>query len=339
MNVDMVLYMNSKITYVTNSLSKTIKSVYLDSKRADCMLHKQILENRLSQARTQKTTHTHLITGERGYLNILSGEVFYVLKCATVEVQLRATMDCYNNIPVLHNNKAMYIEPISNTLTHIGNKIPCSILTPTMYEIQGEWFKITPRPLPTGAPRKLQPDYIQTGIPIVFEDFSNLLNLGIYSEETMTDYASFITYPFQREYALQHITDAVVLSNTGINSFHLENLFSSEQLKYLSNSLLEYVKPGLQTIGTVGGTLFMVMLAFQMISYGFSVVLNFKILHKTFGWTLALGASVFTALTTYLINNKHEPAQTVETKENSNELKEIHIDNTLYPAVENNACN
>ena len=258
-------------------------------------------------------------------------------------------MECYNNIPVFHNNKAMFIEPISNTLTHVGNKIPCSILTPTMYELQGEWFKITPRPLPTGAPTKLQPDYIQTGVPIVFEDFSNLLSLGIYSEDTMTDYASFITYPFQREYALQHLTDAVVLSNTGINSFHLENLFSREQLKYLSTSLLEYVKPGLQTIGTVGGTLFMVMLVFQMVSYGFSVVLNFKILHKTFGWTVALGASVFTALTNYLINNKYETAPAADTTEDSNGLKEIHIDNKLYPAVatsssfdetnKNNACN
>ena len=335
-NVDMTLYTNSKINYITHSLSKTIKSVFLDSKTADCLLHKKILENRLAHARTQKTTHTHLITGERGYLNILSGEIFYILQCTEVEVQLRRTLDCYTNIPVFHNKRAMFVEPITNTLSHTGHQIPCSFLTPPMYSIQGEWFKITPRPVPTKEPKKLQPDYIETGIPIVFEDFSRLLNLGIYSDETMTDFASFITYPFQREYAITHITDAVVHSNTGINSFHLENLFSSDQLKNLSTSLLEYVKPGLQTIGTVGGTLFMVMLICQVFSYGVSIVLNFKILHKTFGWTFALGASVFTALTTYLINNKYESVSSPGETENAEELKEIQVDNKLYPEVDNN---
>ena len=78
----------------------------------------------------------------------------------------------------------------------------------------------------------------------------------------------------------------------------------------------------------------MVMLVCQILSYGVSIVLNFKILHKTFGWTFALCASVFTALTTYLINNKYESVSPSGETENVEELEEIQVDNKLYPEVD-----
>ena len=331
MNVDMALYTNSKITYVAHSLSKTIKSVFLDSKRADCMLHKKIIENRLAQARMQRTTHTHLITGERGYLNILAGEIFYVFKCTAVDVTMRRTLDCYNNIPVYYKDRERFVEPISNTLTHLGSKVPCSQVTPVMYSLNGEWFKITPRPIPTTSPNKLQPSYIETGVPIIFEDFSNLLKLGIYSEDTLRDYTTYITYPFQREYAKEHVTDAVVQSGTDINMFHLEKLFSKEQLQSLSTSVLEYLTPHLQTLGTVGGTLFIVVLIFQTLSYLLTVCVNFRLLFKAFGLTTSLCASVFTALTTYLLNNRFEPIAAIDADET--ELRDVTVDTKIYPEV------
>ena len=169
-NVDLTMYLNSKITYLGKSLKNTINELYIETLYANCKQNQEILLNRLKHARAEKVTFGHIISGKLGYFNILSGEVFYIFKCKAVEVELRRTPNCYNNLPVVYKNKSTFVEPNSRTLTNVGEKIPCSELTPPIFKVSENWFELNQKPTRIIEPKRLSPKNINT----VFElDFDN----------------------------------------------------------------------------------------------------------------------------------------------------------------------
>jgi len=44
-----------------------------------------------------------------GYMTLLAGEVIHIVKCVPVEVKLASIQECYDQLPVIRNNKTQFL--------------------------------------------------------------------------------------------------------------------------------------------------------------------------------------------------------------------------------------
>ena len=65
-------------------------------------------------------------------LNLFVAEVIYVIRCTPIKVNLVQIESCYNELPVLKNNKILkFLTPITRILIDQATEVSCSILPPT----------------------------------------------------------------------------------------------------------------------------------------------------------------------------------------------------------------
>ena len=56
-----------------------------------------------------------------GHLAVRSGGVIYVARCGMVVVELRNHTTCTQEIPVTHQGRDMYVEPLSLVIRRVGD--------------------------------------------------------------------------------------------------------------------------------------------------------------------------------------------------------------------------
>ena len=322
-NVDLTMYLNSKITYLGKSLKNTINELYMETIYANCKQNQEILLNRLKHARAEKKTFGHIISGKLGYFNILSGEVFYIFKCNEVEVEVRRTSNCYNNLPVVYKNKSTFVEPNTRTLTNVGDKIPCSELTPPIFKVSESWFELNQKPTRIIEPKRLSPKDMKTEFELDLDNYDHLLTAGIYNRETLEEYKKFLSYPFEQEQAKQYLAESIIDTDTnGNGEYRLSRLFSDSELKEFSFSIMGHIEPHLQSLGQWGGIFFLVLAGWQIFKSLISMFVNLRILHETLGWGYHLLGATVTAITNYIVRNE-TPLKNKETDEDLLEVKVI----------------
>lgn len=88
-----------------------------------CALEKQILQNALSLASIAPDEMAYRIAKGSGYTVVISGEVIHLINCVPVECKIRYTEDCYNELPVSHQNSSLFLLPKSRILTRKKSRI------------------------------------------------------------------------------------------------------------------------------------------------------------------------------------------------------------------------
>ena len=63
------------------------------------------------------------LMGTEGYMIDIRGSIGYVHKCEKVEISLRQTKSCYQEIPVSYLNKTYFLHPDSKILRPHGEEI------------------------------------------------------------------------------------------------------------------------------------------------------------------------------------------------------------------------
>lgn len=82
---------------------------------------------------------------DNGTFSTTAGEVVYTYQCRPVKVYARNMPDCYQALPVIHEGKASFVEPLTHLLTTFGIKQPCSSKFSPKYQLaSGEWIQATP---------------------------------------------------------------------------------------------------------------------------------------------------------------------------------------------------
>ena len=323
-NVDLTLYMNSKIQFITHSLTQAIKSLHKQIIIGDCQNDRKIILEKLARARMNTIAYGNMLTGEPGYLNILSGEIFYSYKCTPVQVQLRRIHKCYKHLPVRHNNVSYFLEPTSRILTKLGYEIPCSEITPPKFKIGNRWINFNPYPTPSNIPVKLSP--YSANITIQYNEIESILSAGLYSPSVMNDYKDFLAFPVNKIQANEFLTSNIILSNTNYNDdMNINNILLTSDITQLSNRIYNNIKSNLLIFGAYSGAILGILSIFQLIASISSTAVNFKILHKTYGWGNHLFASFFNSLTNFLFMQR----ETVKTEDQDKTKDEL----TLQPSV------
>lgn len=102
-----------------------------------------------------------------GYTAVVAGKVIYLVQCRAVYVKIASLSICYQEMPVLRDDKLWYMTHMTRILQKEGSKIECSSFLAPKYK-----FGITDtRSLKSG----LRANWTYTYIP-------DLMNTGIYSK-------------------------------------------------------------------------------------------------------------------------------------------------------------
>ena len=149
----------------------------------------------------------------------------------------------------------------------------------------------------------------------------------------MNDYRDFLAFPVNKIQANEFLTSNIILSNTNYNDdMDINNILLTSDITQLSNRIYANIKSNLLIFGAYSGAILGILSIFQLIASISSTAVNFKILHKTYGWGNHLFASFFNSLTNFLFMQK----DTVKTEDQDQEKDELALQPSvreLYPDV------
>jgi hypothetical protein len=342
-NIDLTMYMNSKLTYAVGHIETQIKNVYTELTTRDCMIERSSLYNKIMIARHHPLSLGNIITDERGYMNIIAGEVMYVIKCQPVEVILRKIDYCSTNLPVTYKNSSMFMEPVAHILTNTSMQVPCSDIIPVMYNLQNSWYSFSPSPHKAIPPVKLSPSISSS--PFVFHSLGNLMNSGIYSSEALEDFRKFVSFPMIRlessSYVASKLSHMNVYRNSVYDSTDLIDPYSFNKMtkKALSDMFGWFIQ-----FGSIMGGLYGIIIVYKLVSKLLSIMINSWMIYNAFGCGIKIIASLLNSCT-HLIMNTKKPTDKTHTQGNySNNESDVEGDNfelepkeeshhPMYPSV------
>jgi len=89
----------------------------------------------------------------------VAGEVLYLSKCGVTAVRFRRSEHCWNAIPVteISTNASKFMNAITHKLSDFAEKIPCSVASPPVYQINNTFLEINPVIRPAREPEILAP--------------------------------------------------------------------------------------------------------------------------------------------------------------------------------------
>lgn len=116
-NIDLFSYMNSKFVYTERHIRSQVVNLYNDIILHKCELERDVLQTQLSLAEHSPNEFAYLRMKSPGYMAQLMGESITIVKCQAVEVIVRHTSTCFNELPIIYNNRTAFMTP-KNHLIH-----------------------------------------------------------------------------------------------------------------------------------------------------------------------------------------------------------------------------
>ncbi|CAL1680953.1 unnamed protein product [Lasius platythorax] len=82
----------------------------------------------------------YALKGTPGYSARIRGEAAQLYRCTSVPVLLRATEDCFQELPITINGHPAYLQPRTRIITFKGTRIACDPATAAMYRLNNVWY-------------------------------------------------------------------------------------------------------------------------------------------------------------------------------------------------------
>jgi len=157
-NTDLLFYINTKFVYLEYTIKRTVTKLYKDHIKKQCNFERQLLLQKLTLTSYSLPEFTYTIGEGPGYIAIKNGEIIYLQKCKPVNVEVSIQTSCFNELPVLYNNRTLFMTPKSHIFQTCGTQIDCNEYLPPAFQKNGKWFSLTPKPHRVNKPQTLKPD-------------------------------------------------------------------------------------------------------------------------------------------------------------------------------------
>lgn len=232
-HMDLFSYVNSKFIYVERHLRTQMTTLYHDVIRQKCNLEKEVLLNTLGVAVMQPDEFAYRLMGGPGYMATVAGELIHIIKCIPVDVTVRKTQQCYNELPITLLNSSYYLTPKSRILTKIGTERECNPLLPTGYRIEDTWIKFNPQPEETIAPQELRP---MTTLTWRYLTPQHLAMSGIYIAADLDRLRDHIMFSAEKPALLNTLARGASGHPIHPGSLSMDNLLDEDSL----NKIVDY---------------------------------------------------------------------------------------------------
>lgn len=298
-NLDIFAYVNSKFVYVEKHVKTQLTRMYQDIMEQKCALEHQILRNALSLSSIAPDEMAYRIMKTPGYTAVTSGEVIHLVKCAPAKCRIRHTEGCYNELPVTYRNQSYFLLPRSRILVRKGTGRECNDLLPTMYKIDGTWFKITNRPIEVLAPPVIQP---LTKPRWKYVSPDALATSGIYTEEDLTRLRNHIMFPVERPAMLNVIAHGAMGGRVPPGMVSLNNLLDESTLDRIAEGAGRKLWKGFVSFGSVSAGILAIFVIIRGTKLIIDTIIHGYALHSIYGWSIHLLGAVWSSVTNLLLH-------------------------------------
>ena len=309
-------YFNNKIDYVYHRLLNTLETIYHETVKRDCLLHREVLRTKLTIAITNPDIATPLLSAEIGLFGRTVGEVLYTFKCKPVIVTLRQEPDrCTNELPVIFQNQNVFLEPVTRMITKNPTVIKCSRALSPKFQINGQVWISLPEQKPVTVPQTLELPKITELLQ--FSDIQNIAKKGLYTNKALEEASRYILFPRERARIMTVIARESTRDMQNYPDFEL--LLSPEHFKKATASYLKMVWGKFLFLGQIFSGFMGVYITLVALKMLIQRVVSTYTLYKIFGvtWRLTLGCCPFLSKL-FLIKHCHNIVTKHQTQDEYN---------------------
>jgi len=282
--VNFMAYINSKFTSLEKRIGANFEELRDFLLAKICSLEEEQVESILALAKTDTEEFAYRINGNKpGVTAIISGEVAHILRCVPVTVSRRSTEGkCWNALPVSYDNKDYFVSSRTRILMGTAAVRECNPLTPSMYNLGGEWVSVE-----DSEGKTFQPESISitkaSGGSWHFKSLDAMVSEGIYTKDIVEKYRKNQVFPEETKETL--VGNAVSYNNPKLRQpgGTIFKGLGEENLYNLRNELFWYGVDDLLKLGSVIGLLWGLYLTIRIGSYILDTVINCRALHTIGG--------------------------------------------------------
>lgn len=299
-------------------------TLYYNVMQQRCELEAEVLRNTLSFATLLPDEFAYRLMKGPGYMAVTAGEAIHVVKCIPVDVKVRKTPVCYQELPVEVRNASLFLTPKTRILTRTETQRGCTHELPTFYRIEDVWVQFTPEPhVYPIPPQQLLPI---TKISWKYITLGPLADSGIYTEQDINRLRDHIMFPAEKPALLNSIARGVGGYSTGGNRVSLHNLLDEETLEHIAQLTAARLCGGFITFSTTTAGILGIFIIIRLIKIIIYTVIHGYSLHTVYGCSLHLLGAVWSSLTHLLIHLAHPPNDKKKCKDSKEKVKKCESD-------------
>lgn len=298
---DLISYINTKFMYVEQSLKRNFNTMFAQTVHRRCLLHREILKNRLLLAPLTPNSVASIVKTQLGVVAQVAGEVMYIMKCLPVAVEIRRSNKCYVELPVTFNNKSFFLSPVTRILQEHAEEVECNSIIPPMYYLNNKWIGFDPRPIQGVTPQVLS---IDVEVPFKFQSIKDLGSGGLYTYKEIKKAQDAMMFNLERPALNNIIIRKMAGHNVESQGYSALTLFNTEELEEIANSTIRKLYGYFTVLGEWTSGLLGIYFIFRVIKYIIEIFLNAVALHRIGGCSLNLIFSFWDTLTLFILHNK-----------------------------------
>lgn len=192
-NLDQELMINMKISHLTFTTGAQMQELYATLAYDQCLIEANVIINKLSIAKLDAKNFGFAFFKAPGYLGTVRSEVIYLQECEPTNVTHRPTPECYQELPIWHNDEPKFMTPKSRLIVEHGEQLDCDPIMNNLYKIDSIWYnRINGQLVRSQTPIELtlKPSSEWT---YTFDD--KLAFAGIYNEKDVETWKKGIKHP------------------------------------------------------------------------------------------------------------------------------------------------
>lgn len=292
--LDFMSYVNSKFVFMARVQTEDASLMYKKLEFRRCLVEQKLLSSQMAIAKHHPIEFAYLHMGMPGYTGVVAGEVIYVVQCDPVEVSVRRTSQCFNELPVTYNNKSMFMTPRSHLLMSVGTELICNELAKPMFQIENSWVTLSPQPQIANNPIRLSP--LQPGI-WKNNKLEHLASAGIYTSEDLDRMRESLMFHGESAATLVTISSLVRVTTTDLQGLHMKSLIDEEMFESLYRKTIDRVWGWFNWVGEFSTTVLGIYVVVRILKFLLDTIVHGHILYNAFGFSFQLlGAMMQSAL-------------------------------------------
>ena len=299
-NLDIFTYMNSKFVYVEKHIRHQMTSLYHNVMQQKCELERQVMTNALSFATLLPDEFAYSLMKSPGYMAVTTGEAVQIIKCIPVEVTVRPTKECYNELPVTVRNNSYFLTPKSRIVTKIGNERECSHELPTLYRIEDTWVQFAPK----AQVRQLPPQQLRPMASLTWSYLTPgpLAVSGIYTQQDIEKLRDHIMFPAEKPALLNAVARGLTGHPVNADSVSLYKLLDEDSLNKIVDNTAARIWRGFMSFGSATAGVVGVFMIVRIVKLAIDTIIHGYALHTVYGCSLHLIGALWDSLTNLLLH-------------------------------------
>ncbi|CAB0043203.1 unnamed protein product [Trichogramma brassicae] len=241
-----------------------------------------------------------------------AGECVLFVTCLHVNLEIRNTNDCYNEIPVLHGNETLFLAPRSRILIAHGKKI-----TPPMFKISNTWYRMMPKLIDAPTPTIIEP---QSQTDWKYAPTDALATGGVYSKKVQKKYRDLIVFPLERPAVLNQVAMTVSGKHTSRDGITIAGFLDEAMLEKIATSTWTRVYASCLNFGTLSAAVIGLIMLLRLIKLCIDATIRSYVLYEIFGFSFKLLGAMMSSVTALLIHKNNKKEKKVDAEKGEEEV-------------------